>query len=68
MIKLCIKQHVSDIWSSIHEKGKQNLGWLKKSVAYLKACISFNVFSSFSENKSEGKENLHKFYEFFVAA
>ena len=41
---------------------------LKKSVAYQKACISFNVFSSFSENKSEGKENLHKFYEFFVAA
>ena len=37
---ICIKQHLSNTWSSIHEKGKQYYGWAekKKSVAYKKAC------------------------------
>ena len=40
MMLVCIKQHLSNIWSSIHEKDKQHRGWvdLKKSVAYKKAC------------------------------
>ena len=40
MMLVCIKQHLSNIWSSIHEKDKQHQGWvdLKKSVAYKKAC------------------------------
>ena len=29
-----IKQHLSNIWSSIHEKVKQHWGWVEKSVAY----------------------------------
>ena len=29
---ICIKQHLSNIWSSIHEKVKQHWGWVEKSV------------------------------------
>ena len=36
MMVICITQHLSNIWSSIHEKTKQQ-GELKKSVAYKKA-------------------------------
>ena len=36
MMVTCIKQHLSDIWSSIHEKVKQHWGWVEKSVAYEK--------------------------------
>ena len=28
--------HLSNIWSSIYEKVKQNWGWVEKSVAYKK--------------------------------
>ena len=36
-----IKQHLSNIWTSIHEKVKQRWGWLeKKRLGYKKACIS----------------------------
>ena len=31
---LCTKQHLSNIWSSIHEKVKQHWGWVQK-----KCCI-----------------------------
>ena len=31
MIIVCIKQHLSNVWSSIHEKGKQNEGWVEKN-------------------------------------
>ena len=30
---ICIRQHLSNIWSSIHEKVKQHQGWVEKSVA-----------------------------------
>ena len=33
---LCVKQHLSNIWSSTHEKVKQHWGWVQKSVAYKK--------------------------------
>ena len=29
-IVICIKQHVSNIWSSIHDKVKQHWGWAEK--------------------------------------
>ena len=32
----CVKQHLSNIWSSTHEKVKQQWGWVEKSVAYKK--------------------------------
>ena len=39
MMVTCIKQHLSNIWSSINEKVKEHWGWveLKKSFAYKKS-------------------------------
>ena len=34
-----IKQHLSNTWSSIHEKVKQDWGWAEKGVANKKTCI-----------------------------
>ena len=39
MMVISIKQHLSNIWSSIHGKVKQHWDWDEKSVAYKKACI-----------------------------
>ena len=39
MMILCIKPHLSSIWSSIHVKVKQLWGWVKKIITYKKACI-----------------------------
>ena len=36
-----IKQHLSNIWSSIHEKVKQQWGWAEKSVTYKKKRVSW---------------------------
>ena len=37
---MCIKQRLSNIWSSIHKKVKQHWGWAgKKSVAYKKKSV-----------------------------
>ena len=43
----CVKQHLSNIWSSVHEKVKKRWGWAEKSVAYKKTCTTkaFNDFS-----------------------
>ena len=30
MLLICIKQHLTNIWSSIHEKVKQHSGWVEK--------------------------------------
>ena len=40
MLVVCIKQHLSNIWSSIHEKVNQNWGWVEKKCCLEKACIS----------------------------
>ena len=45
MMFICIKQHLSYIRNSIHEKVKQHWGWVKKGVAYKKSLwikCSFN--------------------------
>ena len=34
MMLICIKQYLSNIWSSIHERVKQHWGWVEKGVAY----------------------------------
>ena len=36
MTVICIKQHLSNIWSWTHAKVKQRWGWVKKGVAYKK--------------------------------
>ena len=38
MMLMYIKQHLTSIWSSIHEKVAYTEAKLKKSVAYNKAC------------------------------
>ena len=45
IVLICIKQHLSNIWSSITNKLSNIEAELKKSVAYKKACISESVFS-----------------------
>ena len=32
MMFICIKQHLSNIWSSVHEKFKQHWGWVEKAL------------------------------------
>ena len=32
----CIKQHLSNIWSSIHEKVKQHWDWVEKEALLIK--------------------------------
>ena len=44
MMAICIKKHLSNIWSSIYEKVKHNWDWVKKSVGYKKAFICQNWF------------------------
>ena len=36
MMVICIEQHLSNIWSSVHEKVKQHWAWVEKSVVYTK--------------------------------
>ena len=47
MIVICIKKHPSNIWSSVHENVKQHWDWVKKRVAYKKAC-TFSVYKGSS--------------------
>ena len=37
MMVICIKQHLSNIWRSVHEKAKQHWGWVEKTVVYKKS-------------------------------
>ena len=36
MILICIKQHPTNIWSSIYEKVKEHRGWVEKNVLLIK--------------------------------
>ena len=46
IMTMCIKQHLRNIWRSVHEKVKQHWGWLKKSVAYkISASSIFLIWS-----------------------
>ena len=38
----CIKQHLSNIWSSIHEKVKQHWGWVEKKRCLYKKSVFLN--------------------------
>ena len=39
MMLICIKQNLSNIWSSISEKVKKTWGWAEKNVTYKKICV-----------------------------
>ena len=45
MMPTFIKQHLSNIWSSIHEKVKHHWGWVQKCVVYKKSV--YNMGNSF---------------------
>ena len=50
MMVIFSKQHLSNIWSWIHEKVKQHWGWVEKSVAYTKKrarCCGFKFCCSY---------------------
>ena len=36
MMLICIKENLSNIWSSIHEKNKQHWGWVEKKALLIK--------------------------------
>ena len=50
MIVLCIKQHLSNIWSSIHENIKQHWGWVEKRFVYKKSVYIWELFKFFWYN------------------
>ena len=41
MIAICIKQHLSNITSSINEKIKQHWGWVKKKALLIKKVFTW---------------------------
>ena len=42
MVLKCIKQCLSNIWSSIHEKVKQQWGWVEKKALLIKKRVLKN--------------------------
>ena len=45
MIFMCIKLHLSNIWSSVHEKLCNTKAELKKSVAYKKKLVLMEIIT-----------------------
>ena len=39
MMIICIKQHLSNIWSSIHGKFKQHWDWVEKKALLIKKSV-----------------------------
>ena len=63
MMVICIKKHLSNIWSLIHAKVKQHWGWDEKSIAYKKKFVFGKdiVFSQAGRTKIFRKEEPAKF-------
>ena len=55
---VCIKQHLSGTWSSVHEKVKQHWGWAEKSVAYKKSIYFVGTSNEPSSSRCERVLNL----------
>ena len=53
MMLMRIKQHLSNIWSSLHKKVKQHWGWVEQSIAYKKKRVAIlEKWKSVVHNKS----------------
>ena len=53
MMLIRIKQHLSNIWSSVHKKVKQHWGWVEQSIAYKKKRVAIlEKWKSVVDNKS----------------
>ena len=50
MMIICIKQPLSNIWSSVHEKVKQHWGWVENNVAYKKNVYLFVLITGWYKN------------------
>ena len=56
----CIKQHLSNIWSTIHEKVKQHEGELKKKALLIEKACNFMI------NETMGGSFLFLLFYFIV--
>ena len=65
IVLICNQQHLSNIWSSIHEKLKQHWGWVKKSIAYKKIVYFTKLPKSQTNLESCGYKK--KKYNLFTA-
>ena len=54
MMLTCIKQHLSNIWSSIHEKVKQHWGWVEKKCCLIKS-VYLDLLGAVNKKISELK-------------
>ena len=54
---VCIKQRLSNVWTSVHEKVKQNWDWVEKSVAFQKQYLIFIKQDDLCHNKRKFKTN-----------
>ena len=78
---ICTKQHLNNIWSSIHEKLSNTEDELKKGVAYIKTCIlvwfknsskwkitmtMWNIEYALSVSQASGAESLARIRNNFL--
>ena len=74
MMLICIKQHLSNIWSSIHRKVKQNWGWVEKSVYALglkvlqKSCEISSSLLIFQKGLPTFSSNYQNSYEIILCS
>ena len=67
MMLLCIKQHLSNIWSSIHKKVKQHWCWVEKRCCLLKkACIFAENNTNNSQSPKSSQLSFQKVIESLV--
>ena len=57
---ICIKQHLSNIWSSIHEKVMQHLGWVEKKRCLYKKSVQHRISFPFYVVHHENKHSCNK--------
>ena len=58
MMIICSKQHLSNIWSSSHEKVKQQLGWVEKKMLLIKKSVYLFTFNYNSINSVQRNDDL----------
>ena len=61
MLIICIKQHLSNVWSSIHEKVKQHWGWVEKKALLVKKRVIWNpLICEYLQCVKEPVKEVHK--------
>ena len=49
MMLTCIKQHLSNIWTSVYKSVKQHWGWVGKSVPYKKSVYFITPWTGYTK-------------------